>query len=69
MFDQHVHAHEQLKHRLHAERREQARNGDGTIEVGEAELERIRAAKVRRERDAARAEVAELRRQLAEVQK
>ncbi len=67
--DAHYHRIEEKRHERHAQIREQARAGDGTIEQGEADLERIRAAKARRERDAARAELADLRRQLAEVTK
>lgn len=40
---------EEETHKRHAEIRAQARAGDGTIEAGEAELERIRAANYRRE--------------------
>jgi len=40
--DPHVHQHEEQRHREHAERREQARAGDGTIEQGEAQLSAIR---------------------------
>jgi len=68
MFDQHVQKHEELKHRLHAERREQARAGDGTIEQGENELARIRAIKHRNEIAALKAANDDLKRQLAEAQ-
>ena len=67
--DQHVHSVEEARHREHAQRREAARAGDGTIEQEEAELARIRAIKYRRDADALKAENAELRRQLAEVTK
>jgi hypothetical protein len=67
--DQHIQSNEERRHAEHAARREQARAGDGTIEAGEAELQRIRAAKHRRENDALKAENEELKRQLAEVTK
>jgi uncharacterized protein involved in exopolysaccharide biosynthesis len=65
--DQHRHEVEEQIHREHAQRREQARAGDGTIEQGEQELARIRAAKHRNEIAALKAQNDDLRRQLAEV--
>ncbi len=48
MFDQHVKHHEELKHRLHAERREQARAGDETLTL-ETEAAMLSAIRYRRE--------------------
>ena len=67
--DQHFHRVEEQRHAEHAMRREQARTGDGTIEQGEQELARIRAAKHRNEIAALKAQNDDLRRQLAEVSK
>lgn len=54
MFDQHVQKHEELRHRLHAERREQARAGDETLtlETEAAQLARIQFLKFCREQEA-----------------
>jgi cell division protein FtsB len=65
--DNHWHRIEELRHERHAIIREQARAGDGTIEQGEQELARIRAAKHRNEIAALKAQNDDLRRQLAEV--
>ena len=65
--DTHWHRIEEKRHERHAEIRAARLHSDGTIESEEAQMAGIRAAKARRERDAARAELAELRRQLAEV--
>ena len=67
--DQHYQRVEEARHAEHAMRREQARAGDGTltIEDGEQELARIRAAKHRNEIAALKAQNDDLRRQLAEV--
>jgi hypothetical protein len=65
--DAHYHRIEEKRHERHAIIREQARAGDGTIEQGEAELARIRAAKHRNEIAALKAQNDDLRRQLAEV--
>lgn len=65
--DQHFKSIEEARHREHAIIREQARAGDGTIEQGEQELARIRAAKHRNEIAALKAQNDDLRRQLAEV--
>ena len=48
MFDQHVQKHEELKHRLHAERREQVRAGDETLTL-ETEAAMLSAIRYRRE--------------------
>lgn len=65
--DPHFHRVEEARHARHAEIRKQARTGDGTIEEGEQELARIRAAKHRNEIAALKAQNDDLRRQLAEV--
>jgi hypothetical protein len=67
--DASFHRIEELRHQRHTEIREQARAGDGTIEAEENQRAAMLAAKYRNERDAARAELAEIRRQLAEVTK
>jgi len=67
--DNHWHRIEEQRHAEHMQRREQARAGDGTIEAGEAEMARIRAAKHRNEIAALKAQNDDLRRQLAEVTK
>ena len=68
--DNHWHRIEEQRHAEHMQRREQARAGDGTltIEDGEQELARIRAAKHRNEIAALKAQNDDLRRQLAEAQ-
>ena len=65
--DSHWHRIEELRHQRHAEIRAAATQGDGTIEAGESELARIRAAKHRSEIAALKAQNDDLRRQLAEV--
>lgn len=60
---------EEQRHQRHAEIREKSRAGDGSIEFGEAELERQRAAKHRCEIAALKAQNAALREQIAEVTK
>lgn len=65
--DNHWHRIEEQRHAEHAMRREQARAGDGTIEQGEQELARIRAAKHRNEIAALKAQNDDLRRQLDEA--
>lgn len=65
--DTHWHRIEEKRHERHATIREQARAGDGTIEAEESQRAAMLAVQARRDRDAARAELAELRRQLAEV--
>ena len=65
--DQHYQRVEEARHAEHAMRREQARAGDGTIEAEEAQRAAMLSVKYRRERDAARAEACELRRQLDEA--
>lgn len=67
--DAHYHRIEEKRHERHAAIRERARAGDGTIEAEENQRAAMLAAKYRNERDAARAELAEIRRQLAEVTK
>ena len=64
--DPHFKSVEEARHREHAQRREAARAGDGTIEQGEAELERIRARRKIAELKAANDD---LKRQLDEVTK
>jgi hypothetical protein len=59
---------EEETHKRHAEIRAAAIRGDGSIERGEAELERQRAAKHRNEIAALKAQNDDLRRQLAEAQ-
>jgi len=66
--DNHWHRIEEQRHAEHMQRRERARAGDGTIEAGEAEMARIRAAKHRNEIAALKAQNDDLRRQLAEAQ-
>lgn len=65
--DPHFHRVEEARHARHAEIRKQARAGDGTIEAEEGQRAAMLSVQMRRERDAARAELAELRRQLAEA--
>ena len=58
---------EEQTHKRHAEIRAAAIRGDGSVEQGEAELDRQRAAKHRSEIAALKAANDDLRRQLAEA--
>jgi hypothetical protein len=67
--DNHFHAIEEKRHREHIEIRAARLHGDGTIEQGEQELARIRAANYRRENQRLHDALADALEQLAEVKK